>query len=174
MGLIIENGTGIAEADSYITFLEAKETAEKYNVTFPATQSEGEKALRQGYEFLNKEELKLKGCRTFATQTGIFPRDCVVVNCRRLENNVIPRDIKLAQLYAASEISQGYEVSRVLKDKIKSKTVNATQASVSKEFIEDTQVNIVISSVTNYLSQYMKYQKPFGMPDHMMGGCGVF
>jgi len=113
MSLIIEDGTGVANADSYTTEVDAQALALLYGIPLPVDVTEAETALRQGYLNLNTHEQQLQGCRVYSVQTGIFPRFEVYANGFLLDRDAIPQDVILAQLYAASAISSGVDVNAV-------------------------------------------------------------
>ncbi len=54
--LVIENGNGISNANSYISLADARLKATDYGIKLPADDTEAETALRQGYLNLNVEE----------------------------------------------------------------------------------------------------------------------
>jgi len=113
MALTIEDGTGVASADSYITEADAQTLAATYGISLPAVVADAEIALRQGYLNLNTHEIQLQEYRVYAVQTGIFPRSYVYANGFLLASDAIPQDVKLAQLYAASAIASGVDTNAV-------------------------------------------------------------
>ena len=52
MALVIEDGTGKSNADSFTDLATARAIAANYGVTLPAIDSEAEVALRQGCQYL--------------------------------------------------------------------------------------------------------------------------
>ena len=60
-----------------------------------------------------QEERTLQGKRVSETQTGIFPREEVKKNCFDLDIDVIPAEVKLAQLYAADAINNGASINNI-------------------------------------------------------------
>lgn len=110
MALVIEDGTGVAGATSYVTDAAAQALALLYGITLPV---DAEIALRQGYLNLNTHELKLQGERLFKIQTGIFPRLDVYAFGFLITSETVPSDIILAQIYAASAIAGGVDTNAV-------------------------------------------------------------
>ena len=72
MALIVENGTVVPDADSFLSLVDARSLASNYGITLPVDDTEAEITLRNGYLFLLTEERNLQGSRVSADQTGIF------------------------------------------------------------------------------------------------------
>ena len=113
MALIIEDGTGVASADSYQTLADARTLATSYGITLPTDDTEAEIQLRKAYKGLNVIEPQLQGSRTFDIQTGIFPRTDVIANCVDVDSGAIPDDVKLAQIYQADAYINGMNANNV-------------------------------------------------------------
>jgi len=156
MALTIEDGTGVANADSYQTEVDAQALALTYGITLPAIVADAEIALRQGYLNLNTHETLLQGYRVYAIQTGIFPRSEVCANGFLLANDAIPNDLLLAQLYAASAISSGVDVNAVdTGQDLKSFDVKDVYSETYQDGAR-VKVNSRIQGVYNSLRAYSK------------------
>lgn len=156
MSLIIENGTGVANADSYQTEVDAQATALLYGISLPSDVTEAETALRQGYLNLNTNESLLQGYRVYQVQTGIFPRYDVYANGFLVPNDSIPQDVIMAQLYAASAIASGVDVNAIDNGQnLKSFNVDGVY---SEEYQDGARVkvNSRITGVYNSLYPYTK------------------
>lgn len=113
MTLIVEDGTGIAGADSYQSLADARTLADSYGIALPVDDTKAEVELRKAYKGLNIIEPQLQGSRTHDIQTGIFPRSNVIVNCVALASGAIPDDVKLAQIYQADAYINGMTSNNV-------------------------------------------------------------
>ena len=113
MALIIEDGTGVANADSFLTLADARTLALNYGLTLATDDTEAEVQLRQGYNGLLVSEPSLQGVRTHDVQTGIYPRTGVYSNCVAVDGETIPQSVKLAQLNYSSAINSGYGTNTV-------------------------------------------------------------
>jgi hypothetical protein len=156
MALILEDGTGVADASSYISEVDAQAMALLYGLTLPAVVADAEIALRQGYLNLNTHEAQLQGARYYSVQTGIFPRFAVYANGFLLDVATIPNDLILAQLYAASAISGGVDTNAVDNGQ---NLASFDVADVYSESYQDgarVKVNSRIQGVYNSLQQYYK------------------
>lgn len=117
MALIIEDGTIVAGADSFVEASELVTYAANYGLTIPATEAAQEILLRRAY--LQMTALSWKGEIVSAVQTGAWPRMNVyigagsgliwnrpstIVNDFIVPANTIPLAIKNGQMALAAEI----------------------------------------------------------------------
>jgi len=117
MPLVIEDGTGVANADSYQTLADARASAALLGLALPADDTETEIALRNGYRYVNGFEPSFSGTRTTTTQTGAWPRTdayyCYGRNQVDIATDAIPADIVAAQMMAGVEYGKGTDVMPV-------------------------------------------------------------
>lgn len=111
--LTIEDGTGVADADSFLSLIEGRALAESYGLTLDADDTAAEIQLRKGYRGLLTYEASLQGSRTYDVQTGIYPRTSAYSNCVLVDGSTIPLDVKLAQLNYSDAIANGYGTNTV-------------------------------------------------------------
>lgn len=116
MALVIEDGTGKADATSYVTVAEARAYATARGVTLPADDSAVEAQLTQAMDYLEAQRGRYQGYKTWPVGTtahpdaqGLqWPREGVIIDCHyQLPNNVIPGELKKAQMQAVLEIQAG-------------------------------------------------------------------
>lgn len=100
--LIIEDGTGVAGAESYATAPQLVEYAGKFGVTIPTDEIAQEALLRQSALAMNG--MKWKGRRSHADQALAWPREGVVIDGAHKKGNYIPREIFYGQMALAAEI----------------------------------------------------------------------
>lgn len=100
--LIIEDGTGKADADSYSTAAELVSYAIRYGLTIPADEVAQEALLRRAA--LAMDGMNWKGCRTFPDQALAWPRKDVIVDKEIKPSNYIPARIQYGQMALAAEI----------------------------------------------------------------------
>lgn len=151
MGLIVEDGTVVPNADSFLSLIEAQNLAFNYGITLPCDNNEAEVALRQGYLNLLNQERNLQGSRISPEQTGIFPRKYVYNNCFAVASDSIPNEVKLAQLYASESIANGTEVNEATSgERLKKFDV---QGVYSEEYQDGSRQNLnaTIQGVVNSL-----------------------
>lgn len=77
MALIIEDGTNVANADSFATVAECRTYADGRGLTLPTEDADVEILLRTAADYLNSIEAHFQGMRYFYAdgQTLCFPRD---------------------------------------------------------------------------------------------------
>ena len=111
MALIVEDGTGKADADSYIDLVAAREFAEKYGVTLPVDDAACEVALRQGTQYVDLQELSFGGTRAGDTQALSFPRTSYTsINGIAIAAYTAPKQLGYATVFAAAEYASGTDV----------------------------------------------------------------
>lgn len=111
MALIIEDGTGVVGANSYVTIDEARAYALSRLIDLPSADSELEALLISGYDFLNFYEGQFVGIRVFPlVQTGPWPRSEVTLYGVPFPQEDIPAAVKTAQIQAAVAAGQGVEL----------------------------------------------------------------
>ena len=109
--LIIEDGSGVESADSFLSLADARTLAANYGIALPTDDVAAEVLLRNGYLGLLPIDPKLQGSRTHDIQTGIYPRINVLKNCIAVDSESIPNEVKLSQLYQADAIQSGSSVN---------------------------------------------------------------
>lgn len=100
--LIIEDGTGKADAESFATAADLVSYAAKYGVAVPATEPEQEALLRRSA--VQMQVMTWKGCRANSDQALSWPRKDAVVDGEILPSNYIPARIEYGQMALAAEI----------------------------------------------------------------------
>jgi len=116
--LIIEDGSVVANANSWVTDDELKSYASIKGYSLPATQPDREALLVNAYDFINfTYEQQLQGYRvTPQTQTGAMPRSNMYAYGLMVANDSIPQDFKNAQMLAAFSINGGVDTNAVKSD----------------------------------------------------------
>jgi len=104
MALVIEDGTGVALADSYSTIVELATYAANYGFSIPATDAAKEALLRRAS--LQMNFLQWKGRRVNPEQSLAWPRYDVIVDHVYVSSSTIPARIQYGQMALACEIYQ--------------------------------------------------------------------
>lgn len=109
--LVVEDGTGVAGANSYIEYTYVTTYATLYGFTHTATQQATEQAILRAMIYLESLEPYLEGKRTSCTQELSYPRQCVRSACCTdyLPTNTIPTALQnaLAELAIIETASPG-------------------------------------------------------------------
>jgi len=170
MALIVEGGTVVPNADSFLSLADARSLASNYGITLPVDDTEAEITLRNGYLFLLTEERNLQGSRVSAEQTGIFPRKDVLQNCFELPSDIIPQEVKMAQLYAADAINNGASTNNIDDgQRLKSFNVDGVYSETYQDGSSES-TNANIQGVENSLFPFTKA----GLSAANCGGVGGF
>ena len=165
MALIIEDGTGVADADSFLSLVDARALAANYGITLPTDDIEAEVLLRNGYLGLLTIEPQLQGFRAHDIQTNIYPRTGVYKNCVAVGGDSIPNEVKLSQLYQADAIQSGVSTNGVISgQKLKSFSVDGVYSETYQDG-SSASLNAVVQGVQNQMYPLTKIgyqQSPCG------------
>lgn len=101
MALTIEDGSGVAGANSYIDVAEARAYAAARGLTLPAADDEVEALLIKAMDFIEAYRGDFQGLKTAATNPLQWPRSGVILDGYPLAENVIPQVLKDAQAQLA-------------------------------------------------------------------------
>lgn len=151
MALVVENGAGLPNADSYAsvaetsTYLTSVAISGASNVFTAAVVATQEVALRQATRFLDARfALRFSGERLLATQSLQWPRaNAVFADGHTVDDDIVPVLIKNAAAELALRViadTTGHDTSRLMPDQttpgsIKSKRVRADTVERDIEYI---------------------------------------
>lgn len=110
MTLVVEDGTGRSDADSYVSLESARALAAKYGLSLPEQDAAAETALRNGAVYIGLQEPAMCGRRVSATQALSFPRTGIRLHGFPVASNIIPAQVVQAQIIAAAEYAKGTDV----------------------------------------------------------------
>lgn len=160
MSLIVEDGSVVEGANTFLSLSDARSLANDYGLTISDSDPDASIQLRQAYLALINHEQQLQGQRVSADQTGIYPRSGVEKNCFELASNVIPLEVKLAQIFQVDAINSGaYETNNTDSgDKLASfEVVGAYKESYQDD--SNTRLNTTVQGVYNSLYPLTKAGK---------------
>tara|TARA_R110000765_G_scaffold71427_2_gene138573 strand:+ start:183 stop:668 length:486 start_codon:yes stop_codon:yes gene_type:complete len=129
MALIIEDGSQVANANSYVTDAEYTTYATLKGLTVGANAAKREVELLRAMDYLQGFEASMQGTRASSTQGVSFPRYNVVLYSYLLASDFIPKELKNSQFEAAAYAHTG------------TLTPNEAIKNVSKERLGDLEVN---------------------------------
>ncbi len=111
MALIIEDGTVVANANSFVSVAEIRAFATARGVTLPADDTAVEPFAIKAMDYIVLQEPRMQGYRTSPdTQELPYPRKCVRVFNAEVLSNAIPSTLKKAQMQLATDASQGIPI----------------------------------------------------------------
>lgn len=109
MAIEVEDGTGKSDATSYVTAAEARQYAQARGFTL-GDDAQVEARLQLAMDYLEAQRSRYQGHKTHpGVQALQWPRAGVVIDCRyKLPDNVIPVELKNAQMQAVVELAAGF------------------------------------------------------------------
>ena len=114
MALIVEDGTGLSNADSYISLVDARAFALNYGYSLPVDDSDANVSLRKGAQYVDLFEGSFSGQRLVDTQSLAWPRanayKCAGRDQIYLPSDSVPLEIQYAQVIAANFYGLGLDV----------------------------------------------------------------
>lgn len=110
MPLVIENGSIVADANSYVTVAEARSYATARGKTLPADDTALNALLISAMDYLEAQRARYQGYKVSALQTLQFPRYGVQIDGIDLEATAIPSILKQAQIRLAMEANDGVDL----------------------------------------------------------------
>lgn len=110
MALVVETGSIVPGADSYVSLAGARALAAGYGLALPVDDTEAEAALRNGAVYVGLQEPSMCGRRVSASQSLAYPRQGVSLYGFALAADVIPPQVIHAQVVAAVEYGAGTDV----------------------------------------------------------------
>jgi hypothetical protein len=132
--LIVETGLIIANADSFVSLVDARSQADLLGLSLPVDDTEAEQALRNGARYVNSQEPSLQGYRVSIDQTMCEPRIGATKHGFIIPDNVVPNEAICAQIYAASAITEGSNPYAV--DNGKETKLEEVSGAVKVEYFE--------------------------------------
>lgn len=142
MALTVENGTGLSNADSYVTRSIFIAWAKSRGKVIPSTD-EADVFLRRGFDYLNAKETCFQGERLTKVQSGAFPRTGVVIHCETVEDDELPSVLLNAQMELALAVSNGVALFPAGNDQlVVFEKVGPIATSYSEKFGNTTPVHV--------------------------------
>lgn len=96
MALIVEDGTSLVDADSFVSVVEVRAFALGRGVTLSADDTVLEALIRGAHDYILEREDRFVGNRTSSLQALPFPRKCAYLYGEELDDDAIPQPLKNA------------------------------------------------------------------------------
>lgn len=111
MALVVENGSLVAGANSFVTVAEARAYADARALTLPAEDPAVEAALIVATDYLESLGARFKGEKTDPENQELqWPRECVNIDGWDVPEDTIPKQLKNAQIQLAIENAAGVDL----------------------------------------------------------------
>jgi hypothetical protein len=114
VALIVEDGTGVPGATSYIDVQYVRDFAAARGRMVPVEDTPIEQSAVVAMDYLASLEPRLKGQRSYDAQGQAFPRMYVRIGDRTLPYNAVPEDIKKAQAELTLATLDGFDLMPTL------------------------------------------------------------
>jgi hypothetical protein len=160
--LIVEDGSGVPNANSYVTVAEYKAYAAPRGVSLPVSDSECEKQLILAMDYL--EAQTWRGITSYDDQALAMPRDEVYIGGNLIASDVIPGKIKFAQMQLAIQVNAGVDLMP---------TVVGGSASVVREKVGPLETEYA-TSLTVGTQPYFRSISALLKPYLLSAGFGQF
>lgn len=149
MALIVEDGSIILNANSYVSRVDYIAYAASKGVTIADTEA-ADYELIKAAEFIDSHEPKLKGNRYSRDQSMAYPRTELYIEGWYWSYNEIPRNVILAQMSLAMDINSGSDLYNPETEKIT--TVEKVEGAVEVHYAAPSKVvKTSIKTVSNAL-----------------------
>lgn len=110
MALIIEDGTIVANANSYVTLVEARAYALERGVVLSVTDSLVEVLAIKAKDYLEAQRSRYKGEKVSpSTQSLCWPRADAYIDNELWPSDTIPKELRYAQCQLIMEINAGVD-----------------------------------------------------------------
>lgn len=141
--LIIEDGTIVANAQSFVTVTECRAFCDPRNLELPTEDADVEALLLEASDFLFSLENDFQGTRTdAAAQVLPFPRQFVALYSVEIDTDVIPQILKDAQCRLAFDAVEDDLLATGSGRVIKKEGVGPLQTEFSEDGASNPQVNL--------------------------------
>jgi len=157
MPLTVEDGTVVANANSFISLADARLMATDMGLVIDADDTIAETQLRQSYYQLVKSyQNRLQGNIVDPTQTGIFPRRNVYAHGYLVASNSIPIDVQRAQITYGDSINKGADFNKTADDQeLKGFNVQGVYSEDYKDG-SNARTTPLVPAVSQWLNPYLK------------------
>ena len=147
MTIIVEDGTGVSGANSYVTEAELTSYATSRGVTLTGSP---EPLLHQSMDWVEMQSYK--GSKTSSTQDLQWPRTGVYIDNVLIDSDVIPKELKYLQLRVAIDIDQGSDPNAVEQQSIKSESVDGAVSTTYQDNSYQSRISSQASALLSKLS----------------------
>lgn len=127
MPLIVEDGTGVIDANSYVGLDAARELATMRGITLSADENELTAQLISAADRVTSYEARFMGSRVSGDQGLSFPRNNSFRYGASLGNTSVPKELKLAQVTIAGILEAGGEIWATAYEGVKSEKIGPLQ-----------------------------------------------
>lgn len=111
MALVVEDGSIVANANSYQSLIDIRAYATARGVTLPVDDAEVEAMAFSAMDYLEGQRARYQGVKTDpANQELQWPRTGVSIDCYAIDSDVIPKELKNAENQLIIEINANVDI----------------------------------------------------------------
>ena len=147
MAIVVEDGTGLSNSNSYVTEAEVNTWASDRGITISGTVSQ---LIYKAMDYL--ETLEYIGDKQTEAQALQWPRDNVYIDDFYIEPTTIPQEIKDAEMSLCMSIDAGVDPM----DTICRATKKEKVGEIEVEYMDNASSRDIISSVNRLLRKLLK------------------
>jgi len=107
MAIIVEDGSNIAGANSYVSLVDARAILNPLGQDLNSVDAIAEQQILNATRYIEAFRQSFKGWKRSGTQSMQWPRLGVVIDGISIDSNIIPQDLIDAQVFAAYEYAEG-------------------------------------------------------------------
>lgn len=108
IAIIVENGTGVDGANSYVAIDTAREFAANRGVVLSTDDDVVAAQLIRAFDYIETQECEFQGVRVYIESA--FPREGVVINGVEIADNAIPNLLVAAQIQLVIAQANGIDI----------------------------------------------------------------
>lgn len=161
--IVVEDGSNVANANSYVDLAYLSSYAEKRGLTLPQTQTDKEIFLLRAMDYLEVRRSDWQGVKSESDQPLQWPRKGVEIDCEAFPADAIPVELKNAQCQLVVEqqkrtplfpkprtsSSEGYVTEKTIGPLTKKFAYGGAGAAPMNRPIEIPTVEVFLSPLTN-------------------------
>lgn len=139
MTIIVEDGSIVAGANSYVSLADARALLVQYGLNLNADDSIAETQLLQGAKYVDSFRDCFQGTKVEATQPMQWPRVGVYIDGFLFPSDAIPQEVINAQCFAANAVEQGIDLWQISDGRIT--TLERVEGAVTVEYSDSSAAN---------------------------------
>jgi len=143
--LIVEDGSIVSGANTYVTVAEFQQFCSDRNITITDTYGDESELLIQAMDYF--EQQPFKGIKFIETQSLQFPRSDFYLDGYLTDSDAIPQLVKDAQITIAISIMQGNDPLSTLDRSVKREQVDVLEV----EYMDNAGPTVIIRSIGNIM-----------------------
>ena len=158
MALVVEDGTGLSNATSYVSLTTARNYATARGVTLSAVDATLEVSVIKSMDYLESYRDRFKGVKTSETQSLQWPRSGVVIDNYGIDSDELPQILKDCLCQLIIENATNSDLSPTVTDTriTTSEKVDVIEVTYSDSRQSGATGQLVMPKVNNLLNPLLR------------------